>query len=151
MVDVVHEPIDDDQAEMHIWSPADLLWFCIRACDFFLTFSVKFKCPTTVDGPRSRVLWRGSLFFIKSRRSSWTWSVTKVKTILIKTIFLPCSLRWYCPHTQRKSIRPPPLLSSLYGTQREEYVGNVPISPLSTPFLASTAPLTIFNWQNFNV
>ena len=27
MVDVVHEPIDDDQAEMHIWPPADVCGF----------------------------------------------------------------------------------------------------------------------------
>ena len=27
MVDVVHEPIDDEQAEMHIWPPADCCGF----------------------------------------------------------------------------------------------------------------------------
>ena len=27
MVDVVHEPIDDEQAEMHIWPPADFCGF----------------------------------------------------------------------------------------------------------------------------
>ena len=27
MVDVVHELIDDEQAEMHIWSPADFCGF----------------------------------------------------------------------------------------------------------------------------
>ena len=32
-VDVVHEPIDDEQAEMHVWSPADF-------CDFGLEHAV---------------------------------------------------------------------------------------------------------------
>ena len=27
MVDDVHEPIDDEQAEMHIWPPADFCGF----------------------------------------------------------------------------------------------------------------------------
>ena len=27
MVDVVHEPIDDEQVEMHIWPPADICGF----------------------------------------------------------------------------------------------------------------------------
>ena len=27
MVDVVHEPVDDEQAEMHIWPPADFCGF----------------------------------------------------------------------------------------------------------------------------
>ena len=40
------------------------------------------------------------------------------------------------PHTRRKCLRPPPLLSPLFLTQREEYVGNVPISPLGTPFFS---------------
>ena len=31
MVDVVHAPIDDKQAEMHIWPHADFLWFRLRA------------------------------------------------------------------------------------------------------------------------
>ena len=47
------------------------------------------------------------------------------------------SLQWHCLHTWHKCFWPPTLLLPLYWTQREEYVGNVPISPLSTPFLAS--------------
>ena len=27
MVNVVHEPVDDEQAEMHIWPPADFRGF----------------------------------------------------------------------------------------------------------------------------
>ena len=50
-----------------------------------------------------------------------------------KLIFLPCSLRWHCPHTRCKCFWPPPLLSLLYWNS-EEYVGNVPIFPLGTPF-----------------
>ena len=30
MVDVVHEPIDDKQAVVHIWSPNDFYGFCLE-------------------------------------------------------------------------------------------------------------------------
>ena len=73
---------------------------------------------------------------LEPRRSSWMWNVTNVKTILLKTR-KPFSCRALsdgivpihganvsgCLHCFRPSW-----------TQRQEYVGNVPISPLGTPF-----------------
>ena len=99
------------------------------------------QCCTMVEWSQfitfasSRVHWRGSLWinvltmFIKPRKSFLSWSVTNVKTILLKTRkqFLSCSLWWHCPHTRRKCFWPPPLLSPLCWTQKEEYVGNVPM------------------------
>ena len=49
-----------------------------------------------------------------------------------KTIFLLCSLWWHCPHTWYKCFWLGLLLVPLCWTQREEYVGNVPISPFSS-------------------
>ena len=52
MVDVVHEPIDDEQAKMHLWPPAD---FCGFGLDMrypyirFLTLPIECKCRLMVE------------------------------------------------------------------------------------------------------
>ena len=47
MVDVVHEPIDDEQAEMHIWPPADFCGFGLEhAVPIHLIFE---PCPLNAN------------------------------------------------------------------------------------------------------
>ena len=152
----IHEPINDEQAEMNIWPPADLCGFGLEhTVPDFWTLLIECKCRTMVEWSQfvtfssSRAHWRGSLW-----RSSWTWSVTNVKTILLKTrkpFFLPCALQWHCPHTRRKCFWSLPLLSPLYWTRREEYVGNVLISPLAIPFSSVHGSTHYFQMTNFNM
>ena len=54
MVDVVHEPIDDEQALMHIWPPADFCGFGLEHVMWypyiqFLTLPIECKCRTMVQ------------------------------------------------------------------------------------------------------
>ena len=53
MVDVVDEPIDDEQAEMHIWPPADFCGFGLEHAIpihlIFLTFPIECKFRTMVE------------------------------------------------------------------------------------------------------
>ena len=54
MVDVVHEPIEDEQAEMHIWSPAD---FCGFGLETAVTINPIFQpCPSNANDAR---WWKG--------------------------------------------------------------------------------------------
>ena len=149
MVDVVHKPIEDESRDAHMathW----FLWFWHRAYGThtpdFLTLPIEWVCCTMVEWAQfitfasSR---RGSLWINVLKRSSshpeglperGVSPMSKWSSLKRESQFLPCSLRLHCPHTQRKCFWPPPLLSPLYWTQREEYVGNVSISPLGTPF-----------------
>ena len=50
MVDVVHELIDDEQAEMHICPPPDFCGFCLEhAIPDVLTMHIECKCHTMVE------------------------------------------------------------------------------------------------------
>ena len=50
MVDVIHEPIDDEQAEMHIWPP---LIFCDFGLEYAVTIqSILDPCPLNVNVAR---------------------------------------------------------------------------------------------------
>ena len=53
MADIVHEPIDDEQAEMHIWPPADFSGFGLEHAvpihPIFLTLPIECRCHTMVD------------------------------------------------------------------------------------------------------
>ena len=138
MVNVVHEPINYEHAEMHIW-PSD-----------FLILPIKCKCRMIVEWLQfitfasSRVHWRGWLWINALNDLYHTRNVFLERGVLLmskwtsfkrkKTIFLPCSLRWHCSHTRCKCFWSPPLLSPIYWTLREEYVGSAPISPLGTQF-----------------
>ena len=129
------------------------LWFWVRACSThtpnFLTLSIECKCHTMVEWSQfitfasSRVHWRGWLWINALNDLYHTRNVFLERGVLLmskwtsfkrKNYFLPCSLRWHCPHTRCKCFWPPPLLSPLYWTQREQYVRNVPISPIGIPF-----------------
>ena len=155
---------------MHIRPPAVFLWFYLRACGAhtpdFWTLPTECKCRTMVEWSQfitfasSRVHWRGSLWFnVFKPSSSNPESLPELGESLMSkrsslkgenhflAVLSPMALSPYMV----KCFWPPPSLLSLYWTQREEYVGNVPTSPHDTPFLASTAPLTIFKWQNFTV
>ena len=168
MVDVVHEPSDDEQAEMQIWPPADFCGFGLEHALpihlIFLTLPIECKCRTMVECSQfitfasSRVHWRGSLWINVLKRSSSNPEglpergeslMPKRSSLNEETIFLPCSLRWHCPHTRRKCFWSPPLLSPLYCTQREEYVGNVPISPLDTSFCSVTVSIHYLQMTKF--
>ena len=47
MVDIVHEPIDDEQADMHIWPPAD---FCGLGLEHAVTIHPIFEsCPLNTN------------------------------------------------------------------------------------------------------
>ena len=76
MVDPVHKPIDDKQAEMHIWPPADFCGFGLEYTPDFLTLPIECKCRTMVEWSQfitfasSRVHWRGSLWINVFKRSS---------------------------------------------------------------------------------
>ena len=53
MVDVVHEPIGDEQAEMRIWPPTDFCGFGLEHAVpihmIFLTLPIECKCRTMVE------------------------------------------------------------------------------------------------------
>ena len=148
------------------------LWFWLRACGThtpdFWTLSIECKCRTMVEWSQfitfasSRVHWRISLWINVFKRSSSNPEdlpepgvslTSKRSSLKRKNHFLACPLRWHCPHTQHKCLWPPPLLSPLYWTQREEYVGNVPISPPGTLFSSvhgSTYYLQMTKFQYVN-
>ena len=149
MVAVVHEPIDDEQAEMYIRPPADFCGFGLEHAvpihPIFLTLLIECRCHMMVEWSQviifasSRLQWLGSLWINVFKKSSWNPEglpkrgvslMTKRSTLKRKKIFLPCSLRWHCPQIRRKYFWCPPLLSPHYWIQREEFVGNVPISPI---------------------
>ena len=48
MVDVVHEPIDDEQAEMHVWPPVEYCGFDLEHAvpiqQIFGTLPIECKC-----------------------------------------------------------------------------------------------------------
>ena len=130
----------------------------------FLTLPIECKWCTMVERSQfitftsSGVHWRGSLLINVFKRpslpyrSSLTWSVTNVKIILLKTR-QPFSWRALSDgivpiHGTNVSGRLRCFRPSL---NSEEYVGNVPILHLALHFLASTAPFTIFKWENFNL
>ena len=163
MVGVVHELIDDEQGEMHKWSPAD---FCCFDLDF-LTLSIECKCRTMVEWSQfitfasSRVHWRGSLWINEFKRSSsnpeslsesGVWLMSKRPSLKRENYFLlPCSLRRHFPCTRCKYFWPPTLLSLLYWTQREEHVGYVPIFPLGTPFSSVHGSTYYVQMKNINM
>ena len=78
MVDVVHEPIDDEQAEMHIGPPADLCGFGLRHAvpihpifePWPLNANVARWWSQFVTLASSRVHRRGSLWINVFKRSS---------------------------------------------------------------------------------
>ena len=54
MVDVVHEPIHEEKAEMHTWPPADFYGFGLEHAvpthtPEFLTLPIEFKCCMMVE------------------------------------------------------------------------------------------------------
>ena len=54
MIDVVHEPIDDEQAVMHIWQPAD---FCGFSLEHAVSIHPVFEpCPLNANVARC---WNG--------------------------------------------------------------------------------------------
>ena len=146
MVDVVHEPIGDEQADMYIWPPVDFYGIGLQhAVPIHPIFE---PCPLNENITR---WWYGHSWSHLSvleyndvdhcglmclNDLLQTPKIFLNKTILHKTkkTFFVCSLRWHCPHTRHKCFWPRPLLSPLYWTPKEEYVGNDPISPLGTPF-----------------
>ena len=77
MVDVVHEPIDDEQTEMHIWPPADFCNFSLEhAVPNFWTLLTECKYRMMVELSQfitfasSRIHWRGSLWINVFKRYS---------------------------------------------------------------------------------
>ena len=143
MVDVVHEPNEDEQAEMHLCPPSNFFGFGYTQ---FWTLSIECKCRMMVEWSQfiifasSRAHWRGLMCLNDLHQTPKVFLNIECHLhqndppLNEKTIFLLCSLWWHCPHTKRKCFCPPPLLSPLYWTKREECVWNVPISPLDTPF-----------------
>ena len=140
------------------------LWFWLIAWSTytpdFWTLPIECKCRKMVEWPEfitfasSRVHWHGSLWI-----NAFKWSSSNPEdlpergvSLMSKrqTILLSCSLRWHYPHVRRKCFW---LLSPLYWTQRDDYVGNVPISPLGTSFSSvhgSTHCLQITKFQYVN-
>ena len=125
------------------------LWFWLRTWGTHTALPIECKCRAMVEWSQSikfawvLVHWRGSLWTNVFKRSSWNPKglsergvtlMSKRSSLKREIYFLPYSLRWHCPHARRKCFWPPPLLSPIYWTQREEYVENVPISPIGTPF-----------------
>ena len=129
------------------------LWFWLRACGThtcnFLTLSIECKCRTMVEWSQFItfaifwVHWRGSLWINVFKLSSSNPKglpecgvslMSKQSSLKQENHFLavlsPMALT---PYTVQIFLATR-LLSSLYWTQREEYVGNVPISPLGTSF-----------------
>ena len=129
-----------------------LLWFWLRSCgthtpDFFNFAhwmrwwnghsSSHLPVLEYTDVDHCWLICLNYCTFIKPRGSSWMWSITNIKTILLK-MGKPFSCRLLFDgivpiHGANVSGRLP-LLSPLYWTQRKSYVGNVPISPLGAPF-----------------
>ena len=146
------------------------LWFWFIACvthtPDFRTLSIQCKCCTMVEWSQfitfasSRVQWCGSLWI-----HVFKWSTSNPKGLPEQGVSLMSKrsplkqenhfLAMLSPitlsHTWCKCIWLPLLLSPLYWTQREEYVGNIPFLHMALHFLASMAPLTNFKWQNFNM
>ena len=154
MVNVVHKPIDDEQAETHTSN--------------FWTLPIEYKCCTMVEWSQfitfasSRVHWGRSLWINVFNRSSSNPEdlpehgvslMLKQSSLKRENNFLaelsPISLSPYMVQMFLAS----PLLLPLYWTQREEYVRIVPISPLGTPFSSvhrSTHYLQMTNLQYVN-
>ena len=146
-----------------------ILWFWLRAYSThtpgFLTLPIECKCHTMVEWSQfitfasSRVHWCGSLWINVFKQSSSNPKVlpergvslmSKWSSLKWENHFLLCSLQWHCPHIWRKCFW---LLLPLYWTQREEYVRNIPICPIGTPFSSvhsSTHYLQITKLQYVN-
>ena len=164
MVDVVHEPIYDEQEELHIW-----LWFWLRACGThspdFWTLLIECKCRTMVEWSQfitfasSRVHWRGSLWI-----NVLTWSssnpeglpehgvslMSKRSSLKRENYFLALSdgivpihgaILSGCLHCFLPSIE----------LKEKNMLEMFQFLHLALHFLASMAPLTIFKWQNINM
>ena len=126
-----------------------ILWVWFRACGThtpnFWTLSIECKCRTMVEWSQlitfasSRVHWCGSLWINVLKWSSnpkglpELGSVTNVEIILLKRenqFLAVLSPKLLSPNTVQMFLA----ASALYWTQKEEYVRNVPISPLGTSF-----------------
>ena len=76
MVDVGHEPNDDEQAEMHICPPADFFGFGLEHTSEFWILPIEYNCRTILELSQlikfasSRVHWCGSLSINAFKRSS---------------------------------------------------------------------------------
>ena len=128
-------------------------WFWFRVCcthsPHFWTLPIECKCRTMMECSQfitfsnSRIHGRGSLWINVFKRSSSNPEglpergvslMSKRSCFKRENHFLAvlCPMVLF-PYTTQM-FRPPQLLSPLYWTQREEYVGNVPISPLGSSF-----------------
>ena len=143
------------------------LWFWLTVCG---THTPDFEpCPLNANVARrwnghicqfsSSLHWHGSLWINAFKLSSSNPEglpkrgvslMSKRSSLNEKTFFLPSSPRWHCPQTRRKCFWLPPLLSPFYWTQREENVGNVPISPLGTQFSSVHSSPHYLQMSNFN-
>ena len=162
-----HEPIYDQQAEIHICPPAD---FCGFGLEHAVPIHPNFEpCPLNENDVRwwndhssshlpvieyTDVDHCGLMClktFIEPRRSSWTWSLTNVKTILLKTR-KPFSCHSISDGTvpihgvnvcgRLRCFRPSIELKEKNMSEMFQFLN------LALHFLAS---LTHFKWQNFNM
>ena len=170
MVDVVHEPIDDEQAEMHMWPPADScgfgLEYAVPIHPIFWTLPIECKCHTLVEWSEfitfanSRVHWRGWLWIKEFKQSSSSTEGLPERgvSLLSKGSFLkwenyflavlaPMALSPYAAQMfPAASAAFAPLLNS-----KRNMSDMFQFHYLALHFLGSTAPLSILKWQNFNM
>ena len=125
-----------------------------------LTLSIECKCRTMVGWSQfitfanSRVYWRESLWIDVLKRSSWTWSVSNVKMILLKTRkpFSCRALSNVIEPIHGGNVSGWPRCCFLCIELRENKLSEmVQFLHLELHFLASTVPLTILKLQNFNM
>ena len=161
MVDVVHETIDDEQAEMHIWPPADFCGF-----DLEHAVPIECKCRTMVEWSQFikffsfRVHWHGSLWINVFKRSfsnpeglpeRGVSLMSKLSSLKRENHFIvmlsPMALS---PYIVQMFLAASTAFAPLSNSNRrcEEIFQFLHLALL---FLASAAPLTIFKWQNFNM
>ena len=154
---------------MHIWPPAD---FCGFGLEHVVPIHLIFEpCPLSAN---VRWWWNdySSLhlpvldhtdvdhcglclnYLHQTRWFSWTWSATNVKTILPKT------RKQFSCHALSDGIVP--IHGAIVSGYLRCFRPSIDLEEknmsemfqflhLALHFLASTAPLTIFKWQNFNM
>ena len=160
MVNVVYEPIDDEQAETHT---RRFLWFWLRDAvpihPIFEPRPLNANVARWWNGHSSRVHWRGSLWINMFKRSSSNPEglAERGVSLLSKRSFLkrenhflvmvsPMALSPYTAQMFVVIAAFAPLLNS-----KRRICWKCSFSPLGTPFSSVHGSLTTFKWQNFNM
>ena len=164
---VIHGAIDNDQAEMHTWPPDDFCGFCLEHAvthtPDLLTLPIELKCHTMVEWSQfitfasSRIQYTdvGHCWLMFKRSSSNPEGLPGCGVSLMSKLsfskrenhFYAVLSQMALPITTQMFLAASaafvPLLNSKRRSEMFQFLH------FELHFLASTAPLTIFKWQNF--